>query len=169
MPKGKKTCPECQEQYGARTLKCTCGYEFRKGVLKVKILKKKDLEPVNDIVFKADEEEDDEKSEDFSRANHATKKITLSLDEEEKLNIDKLSQNTRPFNLSIDDDGKLILNGSVMIVGRGMDDCTHKSKPILPCSAVYAKIVADPKDGTLSVWVLVDSGEPDRVYLNAVA
>jgi len=38
MGRGKKTCPECNTELGARTLKCSCGYEF--GV------KKKESEPV---------------------------------------------------------------------------------------------------------------------------
>jgi len=158
-----KVCPECGEGgMGVRTLK-KCGYEF---------LKSKNSGPKKPPKIKFDNEsyeEQDEKAEDFSRANHATKKITLSLDDEERLTFDKLSQHTRPFHRSIDDNGKLVLEGSVMIVGRGMDDCTHKSSPILPCHAIYAKMVADPRDGTLSVWVLIGNGEPDRVYLNAVA
>jgi len=162
-----KVCPECGEGgMGVRTLKCkSCGYEF---------MKSKNAGPKKPPKLKFDstdedeQEEQDEKVEDFSRVNHATKKITLSLDDEEKLTVDKLSQHTRPFNRSIEDN-KLVLEGSVMIVGRGMDDCTHKSTPILPCHAVYAKIVADPKDGTLSVWVLTTDGNPDRVYINAVA
>jgi len=160
-----KVCPECGEGgMGVRTLKCKkCGHVFMKG--KADIPKKSPK-----IKFEAEfEEEQDEKVEDFSRVNKATKKYTLDLEEEEKLTLDKLSQHTRPFERSIDANGNLVLEGAVMIVGRGMDSCTHKRKPILPCHAVYAKIVADFRDGTLSVWVLEDDGEPDRVYLNAVA
>jgi hypothetical protein len=164
-----KTCPECNEGgMGVRTLKCKkCGHVFMKG--------KSDV-PQKPPKIKFDDYDDDDyddhhddKAEDFSRKNHATKKITLKIDKEERLTIDKLAKNCKPFYRYINDDGKLILNGSVMIVGREMDDCTHKNKPILPCHAVYAKVVANVKDGTLSVWVLTDDGEPDRVYLNAVA
>jgi len=160
-----KVCPECGEGgMGVRTLKCkSCGYVFMKG--KSELPQKAPKIKFEDSDY---EEEQDEKIEDLSRVNHATKKMTLSLDKEEKLTFEKLAKNCKPFHHSIDD-GKLILNGSVMIVGRGMDECTYKRSPILPCHAVYAKIVADPKDGTLSVWVLVDDGEPDRVYLDAVA
>ena len=28
MPKGKKVCPECSKEHGARKRKCECGYEF---------------------------------------------------------------------------------------------------------------------------------------------
>ena len=162
-----KVCPECGEGgMGVRTLKCKkCGHVFMKG---------KNETPKKPMQIKfasavLDDEEQDEKAEDFSRKNKATKKYTLNIDDDEKLTIDKLSQHTRPFERSIDNSGNLVLEGAVMIVGRGMDDCTHKSKPILPCHAVYAKIVADFKDHTLSIWVLEDDGEPDRVYLNAVA
>ena len=160
-----KVCPECGEGgMGVRTLKCKkCGHVFMKGKAD------KPKKPPKLKFESVEEEIDDEKVEDFSRRNKATKKYTLQLEEEEKLTIDKLSQHTRPFNRSIDNNGNLVLQGAVMIVGRVMDDCTHKSKPILPCHAVYAKIVADFKDGTLSVWVLEDDGEPDRIYLNAVA
>ena len=34
MPKGKKTCPQCQTEHGARKLKCECGYEFIRGKIK---------------------------------------------------------------------------------------------------------------------------------------
>ncbi len=158
-----KTCPECGEGgMGVRTLKCkSCGYVFMKGKNEIPKKPKK-------IKFDNDEFDEDEKVEDFSRKNKATKKITLDLDEEEKLTFEKLANNCKPFNHSLDGN-KLVLEGSVMVVGRGMDDFTHKRKPILPCHAVYAKVVADPKDGTLSVWVLVGSGEPDRIYMNAVA
>ena len=157
-------CPECNEGMGVRTLKCkNCGHVFMKG--KNEMPKK----PMKMTFNSYDEEEqDDEKAENFSRKNKATKKITLQLEEEEKITIDKMAKNCKPFNHSFDD-GKLTVFGSVYIVDRGMDDCTHKRAPILPCHAVYAKIVVDPSDGTLSVWVLEDNGEPDRVYLNAVA
>ena len=159
-----KVCPECGEGgMGVRTLKCKkCGYEF---------MKSKNSGPKKPMKIKfdaIDEEEQDEKAEDFSRKNKATKKITLQLEEDEKITIDKMAKNCKPFNHSFDD-GKLTVFGSVYIVDRGMDDCTHKRAPILPCHAVYSKIIVDPKDGTLSVWVLKDDGEPDRVYLNAVA
>jgi len=159
-----KVCPECGEGgMGVRTLKCKkCGYEFMKGKAD------KPKKPPKLKFDSTDEDEQDEKAEDFSRANHATKKITLFLDDEEKLTFEKLSQNTRPFHRSIDG-FKLVLDGSVLVTGRGMDECTHKRSPILPCHALYAKMVADRKDGTLSVWVLTTDGEPDRVYLNAVA
>ena len=28
MAKGKKTCPECKKEIGARAYKCSCGYDF---------------------------------------------------------------------------------------------------------------------------------------------
>ncbi|MBT6052947.1 hypothetical protein HN803_00110 [candidate division WWE3 bacterium] len=162
-----KICPECNEGgMGVRTLKCKkCGHVFMKG-------KNETPKKPMKIKFEAsvfDDEEQDEKVEDFSRKNKATKKYTLQLDDEEKLTVEKLAKNCKPFNHSIDDDGKFTMYGSVYIVDRGMDDCTHKRKPILPCHGVFAKIVADPTDGTLAIWVLQEDGEPDRIYLNAVA
>jgi len=160
-----KVCPECGEGgMGVRTLKCKkCGHEFMKGKAD------KPQKPMKIKFDPIDEEEQDEKAEDFSRKNKATKKYTLQLDNDEKLTVDKLAKNCKPFEHTIDDDGKFTMYGSVYIVDRGMDDCSHKRKPILPCHGVFAKVMADPKDGTLSIWVLVDDGEPDRVYLNAVA
>ena len=160
-----KVCPECGEGgMGVRTLKCkSCGYVFMKG--KADKPKKPPKIKFDDTDY--DEEEEDEKAENFSRKNKATKKIVLDIEEEEKLTIDTLAKNCKPFNHTIND-GKLTMYGSVYIVDRGMDNCTHKRSPILPCHAVYAKVVADPADGTLAVWVLTDDGEPDRIYLNAV-
>ncbi len=155
-----KECPDCQEKYGVRTLKCTCGHVFIKGKAE------KPKKPVKLTFDSTDDIEDDEENLPQERT---TKNITLNLDEDEKLTIDKLAKNCKPFNRFIDDNGRLILDGSVFIVGRGMDDFTHKRKPILPCDAVYAKVIANKKDGTLSVWVLDSRGEPDRVYSNAVA
>jgi len=158
-----KVCPDCQEQYGVRTLKCKkCDHVFLKG----KVDKPK--KPPKLTFDSGFEEEKEEKAEDFSRKNKATKKFTLEIDEEEKLTVDKLAKNCKPFNYTLDNDGKFTMFGSVYIVDRGMDSCVHKRKPILPCHGVYAKVVANPNDGTLSVWVLEDDGEPDRVYLNAV-
>jgi hypothetical protein len=163
-----KVCPECGEGgMGVRTLKCkSCGYEF---------LKSKNAGPKKPMKIKFDpsdaydDEEQDEKAEDFSRKNKATKKYTLQLEAEEKITVAKLVKNCKPLDHNFDGDGRLTMFGSVYIVDRGMDNCTHKRSPVLPCHGVYAKIVADPNDGTLSVWVLEKDGEPDRVYLNAVA
>ena len=161
-----KTCPECNEGgMGVRTLKCkNCGHVFMKG---------KNETPKKPMKIKFTsveiEDEEDDKAENFSRKNKATKKYTLEIDEEEKLTVDKLAKNCKPFNHTIDRDGKFTMYGSVYIVDRGMDSCTHKRKPVLPCHGVYAKVVANPNDGTLSVWVLEEDGEPDRIYLNAVA
>ena len=160
-----KICPECSEGSGVRTLKCKCGYVFMKGKADIpkKPMKIK-FDTVND-----DEDQDenhDNKVEDIS-TEKVTKKINLSLAPEEKLTVDKLVIICKPFNNLIDD-GKLIFEGYVFISGRGMDNCTYNSKPILPCQGVYAKVIANSKDGTLSVWVLDSNGEPDLVYLNAV-
>ena len=159
-----KVCPECGEGgMGVRTLKCkSCGYVFMKGKAD------KPKKPPK-IKFEVEDDFDvEEKVEDFSRKNKATKKYILKLDDDEKLTIEKLVRNCKPFEHTFDDKGKLTMYGSVYIVERGMDECTHKRAPVLPCHGVFAKIVANPKDGTLSVWVLEEDGEPDRVYLNAV-
>ena len=45
MPKGKKECPQCKRSNAVRSLKCSCGFEFRKPkhekVVTIKKLSKK--------------------------------------------------------------------------------------------------------------------------------
>jgi len=159
MPKGKKSCPECQEQYGARTLKCTCGYEFRKGVFKPKLLRKKDIEPANTMVFTGDVE--DSFTEPVEKV---TKKVKC---EGEKITLKELARACIPFESSRDN-GTLTLNRSVFIRGH-LSSPLYNKKLILPFNAVYAKIIADSGDGTMSIWNIDDRGDPDIIYMGAVA
>lgn len=47
MPRGKKTCPECNKETGPRTLKCECGHDFKSQKKSAKTDVKTDVSKTN--------------------------------------------------------------------------------------------------------------------------
>ena len=158
MPKGKKSCPECNTEHGARTLKCECGYEFRKGVYKPKLMRKKDIEPKDTLVFKGDVE--------LSLAE-PEKKVTKKVKCDNKITLEQLEKACSPIEIS-KGNGTLTLDKSVFITAQ-LSSPLCNNKLVLPFNAVFAKIVADSDEGTMTVWTLDDRGDPDFIYIGAIA
>jgi len=149
-----KECPECNEKYGPRTLKCVCGHEFRKGV--PKLMKKKDIEPANDMVFRGE-----------TSLAEPEEKVTKKIKCDGKITIEELERALDPLK-STRNDNILTLENSVFVRGH-LSGPIHNNKLILPFNSVFGKIVADENEGTLSIWIIDDRGDPDIIYMGAVA
>ena len=148
MGKGKKSCPGCGKELGARTLTCPeCSHEFRKKEKKPAKEKpeKKIEEPKEEPVTEVEEE--------ILPKPRKTKKITHKGD---PFHAEDICKCMSPI--------KYTRHGSIIIL-IGPVIVSHDLEPELVFNSMYPKIEIDAIEGSLKVFKgFKEQERPDIIY-----